>query len=350
MPSFEVDTRHLTHTVAPRFMQMESFYSSIGNWSQQWLVDEVEDSSGFHADGKELVANANEALSTFFGDQIDFWIGSAQEILQTAYLYDSTEQSQLEEMDASFSDWSSSPVAEDSATPRADIGPDVPEPTISNPFDELHTPSPQIAVDIADAVTSTLGDAISPSGVAAWVCRQVFGSDPLTWLKDQLGPDWRDISRAADWMDTAGNMQGAINHHAAEAAWCVTDRWSGYAAEDAKAQMRRGSEVADDVPGIMRAIGKDIQTLASEVYALATLVGTAIGSALDALASAIFPPLLPLAVSRVLSVLGEVLTLLGIGIAALWDLITGAQGNIDDLRNIPAVAGSATSYDNPTVG
>lgn len=218
-----------------------------------------------------------------------------------------------------------------------------------NPVDSWHTPSPSALLSISEVINDGLGPFSSVSGAMAWACQQVFGTDPFTWINDQLGGDWEAVSAAADCLDQMGDWMLTVTDNAAVHAWSFQPGWEGKAAFAAQGQFMTMSEELAPAVGMVRECARATDWLASKVYAVATVVSAMVEAICMFLAAALFPPSLTLAIPKAITMLLEVIGYLTQAMTMLDTVINGLTGQADSLSALEPVS-ITSGYDNPMVG
>ncbi|MGO1972306.1 MAG: hypothetical protein ACTH2Q_05040 [Propionibacteriaceae bacterium] len=217
-----------------------------------------------------------------------------------------------------------------------------------DPVDNWHMPTPSVMLDMSTLIEQTLGPFSSVSGVLGWACQQVFGKDPVAWVKDHFDGDWKSVSAAGDCLTQMGDWMETMSSNAETHAWSFSMNWTGEAALAARGQFLELSKALSPAPAMIRECGRATEWVATEIFAQATVVSAMVESVVAGLAAIVSPAALAAAIPKAISTILRVLGFITKGLASIGTIVSGIQGQGDSLSALPKIA-VTTGYDNPMV-
>lgn len=211
-------------------------------------------------------------LKPYLNEYEGFYQSACEELLKTAKHYEDGEQAALELADREFASALQSPVSSNEESPAAELGPEWPVNPIHDPVDHMGTPRGTIESDVASIALSALGTITSPSGLLMELFNAFFGTNPLDWILDRFGDDWRPLSNAGAALQNIGDQVSESNQYQGDLAHLMgnpDDGWSGNAADAARGTFMQVWELGKDDAELLRDVGGQIDAYAMVGHQLA---------------------------------------------------------------------------------
>lgn len=228
---------------------------------------------------------------------------------------------------------------------------------------------PVPAQPLPDVLTEAVGftQYISPSYWVGVIIDQLFGTDPFQWVAEEFTGDWRAVATAGAALKNLGSFNADMSATVGETATVTMSDWQGNAASAANQYFSGFADAVDaqqrdlvqageqfeqiafgmnrwtaTVRGLLLTLSDFIVAAALAAAATAATGVTGVGAILGAAATAA-------AITKVLGVWGEILTLHGYVVNAVNAMLALAAGYGSSLRHIEHHALPAASYDNLSV-
>ncbi|WP_110206984.1 hypothetical protein [Nocardioides daejeonensis] len=149
------------------------------------------------------------------------------------------------------------------------------------PSAALDYPWPQAQMPSGVDVLLGLSDWISPSFYLRKGIEIVIGTDPATWLSEELAGDWQKVAQAASALDQLAEYAEVLAAEVQSANLTMAPKWDGHAAENAQIWFERLAVDIDELRAPLHDLATAFNTTATGIKSTGETISDLLGLLLD---------------------------------------------------------------------